>query len=93
MFIELEGMKIKMTRLNGVKDFSPLKWWYAKELPDSYGELDGVVYYLFDEQGNYHGSFGKVSQMRYYVETGVIFQLHSTTNRKRWNAWLDFERM
>lgn len=73
MFIDIDDKRIKLTRLNGVKKFTSIKWWYAKELPDTYGELDGVVYYLFNERGEYHGSFGKLSQMRYYVETGVIF--------------------
>lgn len=44
--------------------------WYYTKLEDF--DLDGPIYVLFDEEHERVTNFGCYSDMKYYIETGII---------------------
>jgi hypothetical protein len=59
-----------MTKLRCKKEYGVFQ--YEKIVPSCYNDLDGTIYELYDENGNYINSFGSYGDMKYYVETGII---------------------
>lgn len=47
-------------------------WYYEKEMPNLYNDLDAPIYYLQKEDKTDGGVFGSYGDMKYYIETGII---------------------
>ena len=59
-----------MKKLRCKKEFGI--WFYEKENPNDYNDLDAPIYTLYDEQRNYICTFAYYNDMKYYLETGII---------------------
>lgn len=59
-----------MKKLKCKKQFGV--WFYTKINPDDLNDLDAPIYELYSIDGEPIGCFGCYSDMKYFVETGVI---------------------
>lgn len=59
-----------MTKLRCKKEFG--EWFYTKIVPDYYNDLDAPIYELYNNSKKFAGTFGCYSDMKYFVETGVM---------------------
>ena len=48
-------------------------WYYIKLNPTATNDLDGPIYELYNEDQQFVATFGTYSDMRYYIETGIMF--------------------
>ena len=44
-------------------------WFYKKVIG---GDLDAPIYELYTDDKKYENTFGSYSDMKYYIETGII---------------------
>ena len=44
--------------------------WFYKKVEG--GELDAPIYELYKENGQFENTFGGYSDMKYYIETGIV---------------------
>lgn len=47
-------------------------WYYIKETPTDYNDLDAAVYELYNDKKEYIATFAYYADMFYYLETGII---------------------
>lgn len=60
-----------MKKLRCKKEFGI--WYYEKTAADDYNDLDGAIYTLYNESGEYVNTFGCYGDMKLYAETGIIY--------------------
>lgn len=58
---------MEMKKLRCKKEFGT--WFYEKI---EHYDLDAPIYELYNENGQYENAFGCYSDMKYYIETGII---------------------
>ena len=47
-------------------------WFYTKEMPNDWNELDGTIYTLYNEKQELVAEFGVYWHMKHYIETGEV---------------------
>lgn len=57
----------KLKKVKCKKEFGT--WFYIKLQG---GELDAPIYELYKEDGQFENTFGSYSDMKYYIETGIV---------------------
>ena len=58
------------SKMKKVKCKKDLGVWYYIKLQG--GELDAPIYELYKDNGQFENTFGSYSDMKYYIETGIV---------------------